>query len=144
AQADFLPMKNGAVTPHQAEAELDRQYRRLPKPALSVLGMGPDKHTASWFCEAAEYEIVSRADAPLLVGGLDAPQTPVTGAYLQRMTITGSMLGLSGKAYLIIKGDSKIDLLRACLAAPANDSPIGRAAAILGPRLQIFALQGDG
>lgn len=144
AQATFLPMKNNALTPHQAETELDRQYRLLPKPALSVLGMGPDNHTASWFCDAAEYEVVSRADAPLLVGGLQAPQTPVTGAYLQRMTITGAMLGLSGKAYLIIKGDSKIELLRACLAAPASASPIGRAAAILGPRLQIFALQGDG
>jgi 6-phosphogluconolactonase len=144
SQANFLPMKNSAPTPHQAEAELDRQYRRLPKPALSVLGMGPDKHTASWFCEAEEYEIVSSADAPLLIGGLNAPQTPVTGAYLQRMTITGSMLGMSGKAYLIIKGDSKIELLHSCLVAPASASPIGRAAAILGPRLQIFALQGDG
>ena len=144
AQAKFSPMKNAALTLHQGEAELDRQYRLLPTPALSVLGMRPDKHTASWFSDAAEYEIVSRADAPLLVGGLTAPQTPVTGAYLQRMTITGNMLAMSRKAYLIIKGDNKIDLLRDCLASPANASPIGRAAAILGQRLQIFALQGEG
>lgn len=144
ALADFVPMKNAAATPHQAEAEIDRLYRALPRPALCVLGMGPDKHTASWFAEAEEYEIVSRADAPLMVGGLSAPQSPVTGTYLQRMTITGAMLGLSRKACLIIKGDSKIDLLRACLQAPAAASPIGRALAIMGANMQIFALRGDG
>ena len=144
AAANFVPMKNAAATPHQAEAEIDRLYRALPAPALCVLGMGPDKHTASWFADAAEYEIVSQADAPLMVGALSAPQSPVTGAYLQRMTITGTMLGSSRKACLIMKGDSKIDLLKACLNAPAADSPIGRALAIMGANLQIFALRGDG
>ncbi|MGB1463886.1 MAG: hypothetical protein ACPG8C_03795, partial [Parvibaculales bacterium] len=78
------------------------------------------------------------------VAGLTAPQSPVTGDYLNRMTITGAMLALSRKAFLIIKGDSKIALLEDCLSSPSTATPIARAAAILGARLQIFALRGDG
>ena len=142
--ARFTPMKTPATTPHQAADELDAVYRALPRPSLSVLGMGPDTHTASWFAEAAEYEAVSSADAPQMVAGLTAPQSTVTGDYLHRMTITGAMLALSRKAFLIIKGDSKIALLEDCLSSPSAASPIARAAAILGARLQIFALRGDG
>ena len=142
--ARFTPMKTPAATPHQAADELDAVYRALPQPSLSILGMGPDTHTASWFAEAAEYEAVSSADAPQMVAGLTAPQSTVTGDYLHRMTITGAMLALSRKAFLIIKGDSKIALLEDCLSSPSPASPIARAAAILGARLQIFALRGDG
>ena len=92
--------------------------------------------------EAAEYEAVSCADAPQMVAGLTAPQSTVTGNYLHRMTITGAMLALSRKAFLIIKGDSKIALLEDCLSSPSPASLIARAAAILGARLQIFALRG--
>ena len=142
--ATFTPMKTPAATPHEAAHHVDALYRALPHPALCILGMGPDTHTASWFADAAEYEAASCADADALVAGLTAPQTPVTGDYLHRMTITGAMLARCQKAFLIIKGDSKITLLEDCLASPSTASPIGRAAAILGPRLQIFALRGDG
>jgi 6-phosphogluconolactonase len=142
--ATFTPMKTPAATPHEAADDIDALYRALPDPALCILGMGPDSHTASWFGEADEYEAASCADASHMVAGLTAPQTPVTGDYLQRMTITGAMLARCQKAFLIIKGDSKIALLEDCLASPSAASPIGRAAAILGTRLHIFALRGDG
>ena len=142
--ARFTPMKTSAPAPHQAANDLNTIYRGLPLPALTILGMGPDTHTASWFADAAEYETVSSADTGDMVAGLTAPRSAVTGDYLDRMTITGTMLALSRKAFLIIKGDSKIALLEDCLSSPSADSPIGRAAAILGPRMRIFALRGDG
>lgn len=142
--ARFTPMKTTASSPHEAAEEVNGVYRNLPKPNLCILGMGPDTHTASWFSQAAEYDAVSSVDAEPLVAGLKAPESPVTGQYLLRMTITGAMLALSGTAFLIVKGDDKIALLENCLAAPLSSSPIGRAAAILGPRLQIFALRDDG
>ena len=142
--ATFTAMKTGAATPHQAAGEVDARYRALPQPSLIILGMGPDTHTASWFAKAPEYEAVSCANARQMVAGLNAPQSPVTGDYLQRMTITGAMLALCRDAFLIIKGDSKISLLENCLWAPAASSPILRAAEILGPRLRVFALRGDG
>ena len=142
--ATFTAMKTGAATPHQAAGEIDARYRALPQPSLIILGMGPDTHTASWFAEAPEYEAVSCANARQMVAALNAPRSPVTGDYLQRMTITGAMLALCRNAFLIIKGDSKISLLEDCLWAPAASSPISRAAEILGPRLRVFALRGDG
>ena len=143
-EAHFTPMKTAALSPHQAAAEVDILYRALPQPTLCILGMGPDTHTASWFAEAPEYEIVSCAENPNLVAGLQAPKTSVTGKYQQRMTITGSMLNLCLNAFLVIKGDSKIALLKTALSEPSINSPIGRAAAILGPKLTIFALRGEG
>ena len=143
-EARFTVMKTDAATPHLAEAEVDSLYRALPQPSLSILGMGPDTHTASWFAAAPEYEAVSCANATQMVAGLSAPRSKVTGNYLQRMTITGAMLKLCREAFLIIKGSDKITLLEDCLSSPAKSSPISRAAEILGPRLKIFALRGEG
>lgn len=143
-RARFTPMKTSAVTPHEAAADVDRSYRALPRPTLCILGMGPDTHTASWFSDAAEYDTVSRIENTQLVAGLCAPQTSVTGNYLQRMTITAAMLNRCDNAFLIIKGDSKIALLETTLSEPAMASPIGRATALLGARLKVFALRGDG
>lgn len=143
-RARFTPMKTSAVTPHEAAGDIDQLYSALPRPTLCILGMGPDKHTASWFGDAAEYDTVSRTEDARLVAGLCAPQTSVTGDYLQRMTITANMLHRCDNAFLIIKGDSKIALLETTLSEPAMASPIGRAAALLGARLKVFALRGDG
>lgn len=142
-EARFTVMKTDAATPHLAEAEVDSLYRALPQPSLSILGMGSDTHTASWFAAAPEYEAVSCANATQMVAGLSAPRSKVTGNYLQRMTITGAMLKLCREAFLIIKGNDKITLLEDCLSSPAKSSPISRAVEILGPRLKIFALRGE-
>ncbi len=139
----FENMKTAHATPHEAEAEVNALYESLPRPALSVLGMGPDSHTASWFAEAREYEAVSTRGHGRLVGAVTAPKNDITGAYQMRMTITADMLDRSAQALLLVIGESRLDILRSCLAAAPSASPIGRAADILGARLHIVALTGD-
>lgn len=137
----FIPMKTDHATPHEAADEVDDLYRALCPPSLTILGMGPDSHTASWFAQAPEYDAVCAVDHDRLVAAVTAPNNEITNGYTLRMTITGKMLALSEKSYVIIKGNDKVNLLRQCLSQAADLSPIGRAAAILGDRLHIFALE---
>lgn len=138
-RARFTPMKTSAVTPHEAAGDVDRLYRALPRPTLCILGMGPDAHTASWFSEAPEYDAISRPGHGALVAGVDVPPGPVRGAYGLRMSITADYLAAVQNSFLILKGRDKLALMRDALATP-DTTPIGRAAALLGSHLQIFAL----
>ncbi len=139
----FVGMKTAHTTPQEAAPHVAAEYANLPPIGLSILGMGPDAHTASWFKKASEYDAVSAADAPLSVAGITAPQSPVTGAYLDRITITGSFLAHSALAFLILKGDARLSLFTQCMDKNLDSSPIGRAAKILGDRLHVFALTGE-
>jgi 6-phosphogluconolactonase len=140
AHAPFTPMKTPHATPHKAEAQVAAAYDALPPIGLSILGMGPDTHTASWFSGAPEYDAVSAGDAALSVAGVTAPASEVTGRYLQRMSITGRFLATSAQCFLILKGADRLALFEESMAHDLSASPIGRAAALLGERLQVFAL----
>jgi len=137
----FVGMKTHHARPHDAIAEVNHAYQALAHPSLTILGMGPDAHTASWFAEAPEYDAASSKDTTSLVCAVTAPNNSVTNGYVERMTITGAVLDKTAHSFLIIQGKEKIDLLRQCLAASADATPIGRAMAILGQRLRIFALE---
>lgn len=139
ANAAFTPMKTAHETPHAAAAHIHAAYAALPAPALMILGMGPDAHTASWFTEAPEYDAISKPGHGALVAGVAVPPGPVRGAYGLRMSITANYLAAVQNAFLIIKGRDKLALLQDALATP-DATPIGRAAALLGSHLQIFAL----
>lgn len=140
---EFVPMKTAHATPHEAAGEVNEIYARLPAPALSVLGMGPDSHTASWFAAAPEYDDVSLLDRTALVAGVTAPKNDITGDYQLRMSITARFLDLTRQALLLVNGTARLDILKAHLALPPAASPIGRAADILGNRLHIVAVTGE-
>ena len=139
----FVEMKTTHPTPQEAAPHVAADYASLPPIGLTILGMGPDAHTASWFEKAAEYDAVSAVDTPSGVAGITAPQTQVTGAYLERITITGRFLAGSAQAFLILKGDARLTLFNHCMDKDLSASPIGRAVAILGDRLHVFALTGE-
>jgi 6-phosphogluconolactonase len=141
--APFTPMNTAHTTPHDSAAKVSAAYGQLPQIGLTILGMGPDAHTASWFEKAPEYDAVSALDAPLAIGGVTAPASEVTGDYLQRSTITGRTLAQSNEAFLILKGAERLAIFQRCMKADLQSSPIGRAAAILGQKLRVFALTGD-
>lgn len=139
---DFVAMKTEHATPHEAAVDLNEIYAHLPEPALSVLGMGPDGHTASWFAAAPEYDDVSLLDRTALVGGVTAPKNDITGDYQLRMSITARFLDLTRQALLLVNGAARLDILKTHLTQPPAASPIGRAADILGRRLHIVAVTG--
>ena len=141
--APFTPMKTAHTSPHDSASQVSAAYDALPPIGLTILGMGPDAHTASWFEKAPEYDAVSAPDAALAIGGVCAPASDVTGAYLQRSTITGRSLAKSAQALLILKGADRLAIFQRCMQGDLQSSPIGRAAFILGQRLHVFALTGD-
>ena len=134
-EARFTVMKTDAATPHLAEAEVDSLYRALPQ--TSILGMGP--HHSFVVCGSARIWVWLRQRHP---NGCWAGAR--RGNRVSWHDSTGAMLKLCREAFLIIKGNDKITLLENCLSSPAKSSPISRAAEILGSRLKIFALRGEG
>jgi len=145
AQSPFTEMKTAHAKAHEAIDTVHNAYARLPHPAIAILGMGPDGHTASWFHGAPEYAEAIAEDNDRLVAAITAPPSEVTGRYLERMTITAHAMQSWVQAFLIVKGAEKLDVLKTCLADNGDDNgadlPMRHACRLLGPRLRIFAVQ---
>ena len=140
AQSPFTAMKTSQATALEAIDNVHHAYALLPHPAIAILGMGPDGHTASWFKGAPEYAAAIDPRNEELVAAISAPQSDVTGNYLERMTITAHAMQSWAQAFLIVKGAEKIAVLENCLDENGADLPMRHAGQLLGARLQIFAL----
>ena len=140
AQSPFTAMKTAHAKAHDAMDSVHDAYARLPHPVIAILGMGPDGHTASWFKGAPEYATAIDPRNEQLVAAISAPQSDVTGSYLERMTITAHAMQSWAQAFLIVKGAEKIAVLEDCLDEDGADLPMRHACQLLGARLNIFAL----
>lgn len=123
-QAPFLGMKNSAASPAEGLAACEQAYQKLSQPFdLTILGMGPDGHTASLFPNAEGLEEALTTDA--LCSAITAHQSEVTGEFTERMTLSLAGIVNSRRLVLLITGDDKLQALRAAQGeGPVGDMPV--------------------
>jgi 6-phosphogluconolactonase len=112
AAANFIPMKNLASSPELGLPEAEQAYQALSLPFdVTILGMGPDGHTASLFPNSEGLEVALSGDAHL--ASILATKSDVTGDNLQRMTLSLQGVCNSKKLILFITGEKKREVYQA-------------------------------
>ncbi len=119
AAASFLPMVSDADIVTAAQACEQALHRQLPCDVL-ILGMGADGHTASWFPDSNELDLVTDSTNPALVAAVTTPSSPH-----QRVTMTKTAVMQSEQIVLHITGADKRDVLEANLTGQ-KQQPISR------------------
>jgi 6-phosphogluconolactonase len=124
ANAKLIGMKNTAATAADGLAQCEASYQTLPTPFdVTVLGMGPDGHTASWFPHAKGLDEALSSDA--LCSAITARKSEVTGDCVERMTLSLAGVANSKHVLLLISGDEKLATYREALAGgDVADMPV--------------------
>lgn len=118
AAVEFIGMKNTAVNPEQGLAETTARYSEMARPfTLTILGMGPDGHTASLFPNAEGLAQALDTSSPDILSAIRATPSAVTGEYTERMTLSLKGILDSELIVLIITGEEKLAVYRDALAS---------------------------
>ncbi|WP_373077227.1 6-phosphogluconolactonase [Zhongshania sp.] len=118
SQSRYLPLKNTAADVDDGQYACEEALAELDWPlSLVHLGMGNDGHTASWFHDAKEYEILMAAHEQHCIA-----VHPGAAPY-SRISLTPAAVFNSEKIVIQVFGKAKRDVLERALAKDA-DFPI--------------------
>ncbi len=128
--ARFFPLVDVASTLEANVAALNADPARA-LPAVAVLGMGEDGHTASLFADAPEWpDIIEPAAARFVaVHPGNAPHA--------RVSLSLAALTRVESLFLLIAGPRKLDVLKAAASAP-QENAISKLANDKGVRLDVY------
>ncbi|MCY4044033.1 MAG: 6-phosphogluconolactonase [Cellvibrionales bacterium] len=104
----LTPMKNSATTPAEGLQMLETAYNQLAeRVGLTILGMGGDGHTASFFPNAEGLDDALDLGCAQKVAAIHAIPSDVTGLETDRATLTLNQILRSENIALLISGESK-------------------------------------
>lgn len=126
ASAHLVGMKNTAETPAEGLKDCEAAYQQLAQPFdITILGMGPDGHTASFFPHAHGLNEALDLNNENLCAAVTAHQSEVTGTAVERMTLSLSELLRSRSLFLLITGEEKLNVFRQAQAGTdVSEMPI--------------------
>jgi len=122
AAARFLPLHGGEATTAEALPRLRAMIAALPRPDVSLLGIGEDGHTASFFKGSPEFAAATDPDSPEQIVAATALQGAMTP---HRLTLTLPMLLTSRATRLLFFGEPKRAVYEEALKpGPLEDLPV--------------------
>ncbi|RJE75880.1 6-phosphogluconolactonase [Pseudoalteromonas sp. MSK9-3] len=105
AGTHFTTMKNVASSAIDGHAHCEEAYNALKIPDVTILGMGPDGHTASLFPNAQGLEHGLKTSN--IVCPINAIESEVTGSITERMSLSLHGITRSKEVVLLISGEEK-------------------------------------
>lgn len=136
--AQFVPMKTQHETAQEAAKTVSESYKKaFTHPYISVMGMGLDGHTASWFPNASDLKSALDVESRDFTCAFDATGCEVAGDLPSRMTMTLPAVMGSDEIILLIAGEAKRAVFEQAVRQSVYDAPV-KSLLSAGPRLTIF------